>query len=182
MATKALQHRGFTLIELLITIAILGIIAALAVPAFSAYLARSKTAEAAGNLNMMFKSASSYYTSDVAGQSINSNITGYCIVGHAGPAPADPSNVKQPFPTDDPNLRALNFHIADFVYYSYGLTSGAATGSCSNTANTEELYTFWANGDLDGDDTESTFELAVGTDADNVLYHARGIHIIAEVE
>jgi prepilin-type N-terminal cleavage/methylation domain-containing protein len=181
MTRKGGQYRGFTLIELMITIAILGIIAALAVPAFSAYVSRSKTAEASSNLNMLFKSASSYYTADIAGQSISSTVTGYCTVGDAGPRPPVPGNSKQPF-TADANLRALRFHIADYVYFSYGLTSAVATGSCGHSANTTALYTFWANGNLDNDLVLSTFELAAGTDADNSLYHARGLHIVSESE
>ena len=38
-----------------------------------------------------------------------------------------------------------------------------------------------AEGDLDGDSTFSTFELATSTDADNSLYHARGFYIMNEV-
>lgn len=43
---KALLSKGFTLIELMIAIAIVGILAALAVPAFANYLARARVSEA----------------------------------------------------------------------------------------------------------------------------------------
>lgn len=44
---KALQ-KGFTLIELMIVIAIIGILAGLAVPAYSDYIARSQASEGSG--------------------------------------------------------------------------------------------------------------------------------------
>jgi prepilin-type N-terminal cleavage/methylation domain-containing protein len=172
-------HQGFSLIELMITVAILGILAALAIPSLTSYIARSKTSEASGNINQLFKNASSYYTSDLAGQGVTSSVTGFCTVGDAGPRPATPTGAKQKF-TADTNLRALRFHIADFVYFSYGVTS--AGDQCDNTANTDSLYTFYANGDLDDDGTLSTFELATGTDESNTLYHGRGFYIANEIE
>lgn len=50
MAVRAKQSRGFTLLELLITIAIVGIIAAIAIPAYSNYRQRAKIAEAKADL------------------------------------------------------------------------------------------------------------------------------------
>ena len=52
-----LRARGFTLIELMITVAILGILAAIAIPAYSGFVARSKTAEASTNLGVLFTPA-----------------------------------------------------------------------------------------------------------------------------
>src|SRR4051794_25383585 len=82
-----LRH-GFTLIELMVVVSILGVLAALAIPALTSYVRRSKTAEATVNLNMMFKGAASYYNGEFSGKHMTSTVTGYCTVGNAGPRPA----------------------------------------------------------------------------------------------
>ena len=57
---KNLQ-RGFTLIELMIVVAIIGILAAIAIPNFTRFQAKSKQSEAKTNLKAIFTSAKSYF-------------------------------------------------------------------------------------------------------------------------
>jgi len=52
--------RGFTLIELMIVVAIIGILAALAIPNFIKFQARSKQSEVKSNLKAMFTAQQSY--------------------------------------------------------------------------------------------------------------------------
>jgi len=62
---KKLQ-RGFTLIELMIVIAIVGILAAIALPAYQDYVVRARVSEALGALDQAKTAVAEYYASNGA--------------------------------------------------------------------------------------------------------------------
>jgi type IV pilus assembly protein PilE len=55
------KHQGFTLIELMIVIAILGVISAIAIPAYNGYLTSARMLEAKNNIAALKLAEEEYY-------------------------------------------------------------------------------------------------------------------------
>jgi type IV pilus assembly protein PilA len=61
MLSKLQSKKGFTLIELMIVVAIIGILAAIAIPNFLKFQAKSKTSEAKTNLGAIFVGQTAFF-------------------------------------------------------------------------------------------------------------------------
>jgi type IV pilus assembly protein PilA len=156
-------QKGFTLIELMIVVAIIGILAAVAIPAFINYLKKGKASEAHENLEAIFKGAESYYNTPHTPPGNMAPLEDHFPTPSVGPTPATccvggekkcaPNKAQWVGdPTWGPN--GLNFSIEKSHYFSYTYTVSDNPGTHDGTNN----FTAIANGDLDCNGTLSTFE------------------------
>jgi type IV pilus assembly protein PilE len=77
------RQSGFTLIELMVTVAIVAILAAVAIPNYSDYVRRSQIQEATSNLLAMRTKMELYFQD-------NRKYTGACAPGTVAPLPGTP--------------------------------------------------------------------------------------------
>ena len=132
------NEQGFTLIELMIVVAIIGILAAIAIPNFVNYQLKSKTAEAKVNLGAIATSEESYR----AENDVYKACADYPGTAKVGTAKLD--WVK----ADSGDFATIGFAPAGKVYYSYLVNGTSATAFLAT-----------AEGDLDKKDNKGKFTM-----------------------
>jgi len=161
------ETRGFTLIELMIVVAILGVLAAIAIPAFVSYTKRAKTSEATISIDRLFEGAVTYFDSEHSPRGMPTVSLTNCL-----PATSNGGSPLPPFAelgserriaskylgawSADPTFAALDFSQTDNFYFGYLFVGGCDGAPC---AGGTVSYTR-AHGDLDDDGIYSLFERA----------------------
>lgn len=151
MALQERARHGFTRVELMIVVAIVGLLAAIAVPNFRGDPLRSKRSEAYANLAALMKAQKSLFAEHGA---------------YVGVPIAEPGNTQSSLPGGE--KRAVGALSAAFgqvgwspdgdIYYDYdAVSTGVFNGSGGDPpdCSCSTCLTLSAYGDLDGDGSQS---------------------------
>jgi len=131
--------KGFTLIELMIVVAIIGILAAIAIPNFLRFQAKSKQSEAKTNLGGIFTAETSYFGENNAFGDLN-------VVSWA---PVGTSRYKYMI-TDVANSLGLTSLTFDTWVLTPGITAGTPAGftaGAQGNIDTDALLDQWTIND-----------------------------------
>ena len=129
------KREGFTLIELMIVVAIIGILAAIAIPNFLRFQLRSKAGEGKVNLAAIRTAEEGYFA----------EFSTYVVSSVLSPVATSALDVAKNSWTDNGSMNILGFEPEGDVYYAYGVEAGPSSGPPF------DHYTATAVSDIDDD-------------------------------
>ena len=136
---RKLSQKGFTLIELMIVVAIIGILAAIAIPNFRAYQLKAKRGELPTNLKAIKTAEVAFQAERDRFQALTASPRGLNAV----------DGTKQAW-TDNNGFANIGWQPSGAVYGAYA-TSTASASACRGNAQS----------DIDGDNTNANYAFQV---------------------
>ena len=131
------SNKGFTLIELMIVVAIIGILAAIAIPNFLRFQLKAKSSEGKVNIAAIRTAEESYLAE-----------FGVYVPATEAPVAAWPRTSKVPFIDVTNEFDILGWAPEGLVYFSYGVNYDSAT---------PDAYTVSAIADIDGNNVTQSW-------------------------
>jgi type IV pilus assembly protein PilE len=167
-SAQARRLRGYTLMELMIVVAITGILASIALPAFQGYIMRGRASEAVSFLGGVALRQAAYRAEFGGYAGTQQTIAAAAWVPAAGAAMAD--SVLVPWPAASGDFEAVGA-VPDSGSVRFGYAMCAGTPMQANTnivgapynvpaTQLDFYYIAQAQADFDGDGVIMTFEVA----------------------